>query len=395
MRRFRRGFFFLLTVMALALALAPRGVRAENSVTVRGQYYREPSTRVVQPVVHIVSELPAGLDVSAHYLLDAITSASAAAAPDGDTIFTEYRNESGISLGKTWSRLRVGAAYKYSAESDYWSHTLALFAALRTWSDTATWALSAGFGHDDVSRRMQVNAPPGTTPGSPTCIPSAAITCPMTSVFSGLGYSQVLSPTLLVQGGYEVLVLNGFIASPYRADVLPDNRVRQALSARAAKYFPTTKTGIQLQVRHYWDLKWNQSDPLLVLRSFAGDEAENPWQVRSQTAEARIFQGIGRDVDLRLTGRFYSQGPVNFRCDQGTTPGCYSGPAYTTTDPKLAQVGTVFVEAKAYWEATSLRGQPFFGWFSEGTFELSYGMFFQNTAFANAHVLQTGYALPF
>jgi len=30
-----------------------------------------------------------------------------------------------------------------------------------------------------------------------------------------------------------------------------------------------------------------------------------------------------------------------------------------------------------------------------GTFELSYGRFFQNTSFANAHVLQTGYSMPF
>ena len=53
------------------------------------------------------------------------------------------------------------------------------------------------------------------------------------------------------------------------------------------------------------------------------------------------------------------------------------------------------MEGKVYWAATRWRGHSFFQWFADGTFELSYGMFFQDTQFANAHVLQTGYSLPF
>ena len=170
----------------------------------RGQYYREPSTRVVQPVVEMAADLPAGVDMSAHYLLDAITSASVASGAAGDNLFTEYRNEAGVSVGKTWSRLRLGAAYRYSAESDYWSHTVALSAALRVWSDTGTVAVSGGMGRDQVGRRVQGNSPDVAPPPGGSCVPSRVLTCPLDSVFAGVGYSQVLSPTLLVQGGYEV-----------------------------------------------------------------------------------------------------------------------------------------------------------------------------------------------
>jgi Protein of unknown function (DUF3570) len=391
------------TYLALiaVLLLCPGGARAENRVTVRGQYYREPSTRVVQPVAEMSADLPAGLDLSAHYLLDAITSASAAAGPSGDNIFTEYRSESGVGIGKTWSRVRVGAAYKYSGESDYWSHTVAASVALRTWQDTGTLALSGGLGWDQVGRRPQGNAPVPTAAPGAACAPTALRTCPLDSVFAGVGYSQVLSPTLLVQGGYELAVLNGYLASAYRAvspygmEKVPDNRVRQTLSARAAKYFPRTRTGIQLQYRYYWDLKWDGSDPLLVARSAVTRDQSNPWQVISHTIETRVFQGVGRDVDLRVTGRYYSQGPANFWCDQRQDPTCYGGAQIYTSDPKLQSVGTVFVEGKVYWEATRWRDRAFLGWFSDGTFELSYGVFLQNTAFANAHVLQTGYSLPF
>jgi len=67
----RAAVFFL----ALAGTLAPRaGARADNEVTIRGAYYREPSTRVIQPVVEISKDLPGGFDVRAHYLVDTITS---------------------------------------------------------------------------------------------------------------------------------------------------------------------------------------------------------------------------------------------------------------------------------------------------------------------------------
>jgi hypothetical protein len=63
----------------VAASVAPTTAPAENLVTVRAVYFREPSTRVVQPIVEIARDLPAGWDVRANYLLDAITSASVAA----------------------------------------------------------------------------------------------------------------------------------------------------------------------------------------------------------------------------------------------------------------------------------------------------------------------------
>jgi hypothetical protein len=38
---------------------------------------------------------------------------------------------------------------------------------------------------------------------------------------------------------------------------------------------------------------------------------------------------------------------------------------------------------------------PVLGWISGGTFAISYGRFIQNTSYDFAHVLQTGYTLPY
>ena len=377
---FGRAFALLgISVCLGTVALmSTRAAQAEDHVTVRGQYYREPSTRVVQPVVELGKDLPNGVDVTAHFLLDAITSASAASGTATDSIFTEMRNEAGISVGKSWSRVRAGLAYRYSAESDYWSHMVVGSASFRLWEDTGTLFLSFGGGRDEVGRRVQ-----GSTP-MPSIAPGCTQTCALSTWIGGIWYSQILSPTILVQGGLEGALLDGFQSSPYRQvsgrgmENVPRMRLRNALALRAAKYFPDARFGLQVHYRYYQD--------------FLGDDA---WNIKSHTFEGRLFQRLGRDVEVRLTGRYYSQGAANFWCDLMTQGSCNTSSRYYANDPKLGASSTKFAEAKVFWDATRWRARPFLSWFSPGTFELSYGIYLQSTAFGNAHVLQTGYTLPF
>lgn len=394
----RRPVAFIFGAMAL---LAGYQAAADNHVTLRMQYYREPSTRVVQPVIEIEKDLPGGFDVNTHVLLDAITSASAASGPSGDNIFTEVRDEAAIRIGKNWSRARVTLAYSYSAESDYWSHIVAGGAAFRVWGDTGTLSLSGGVGYDDVGKRVLGAAPTPVMTGP--CVPNGVRHCPLDQQFAGISYSQVLSPTFVVQGGYELALLNGYLASPYRSvpqqqggEVVPDKRWRNAVAARVAYYIPPAGLGLQLHLRYYWDLYYKldgivpapASDPLSTT---GGD----PWKVRSFTAEGRVYKTLGRDVEVRATYRFYSQGSAAFWCDQALGTSCYTNAMLYTTDPKLTPVSTQYLEGKIYWDAARWRGTPFAGWFSAGTFELSYGYYWQNTTYAGAHVLQAGYTIPY
>jgi hypothetical protein len=84
-------------------------------MTVRGNYYREASTRVLAPVVYVEKDVPdERFTVGAEYLLDAVTSASigagAAAVTGGDFLFTEYRHETTLRLSsklRNWSARRL------------------------------------------------------------------------------------------------------------------------------------------------------------------------------------------------------------------------------------------------------------------------------------------------
>jgi hypothetical protein len=384
-RRAGSGLVWLLSAAVLATLLPGAGLRAEDRVTIRGAYFREPSTRVIQPMVEITKDLPGGFDLDAHYLVDTITSASAAAGTAVDSIFTEVRNEVGLGVGKNWDRTRATLSYKYSAESDYWSHALWASLARRFWGDTATIGAFGGFSLDSVLFRGR----------TPTCLAADGFSCPLDSVFAGVAYTQVLSPVSIAQINLDSATMWGFLANPYRQvtmvgyEVFPERRLRTAISARVAYYFPSSSTGLQLQYRYYRDF-------------YPGslDGAPDPWGLSASTIEGRIYHRLRRDLEVRLLYRQYFQQPPAFWCDVGSNPGCMptqSAPPwnYASSDPAIGPVRTEYPEIKLVWDADALREVPFFRWFAAGTFEISYGRYIQNDAFGSAHVLQTSYSMPY
>ena len=363
-------------------------MHAEDLVTIRGAYYREPSTRVIQPVVEITKDLPNGFDVTAHYLVDTITSASAAAtgSTTADSIFTEIRSEVGLTVGKTWDRTRATLSYKYSAESDYWSHAFWASLSRTFWGNTATVGAFGGLSLDSVGFRSR----------RPNCVAPGETSCPLDSGFGGIGYTQVLSPVAVAQINLDGAYLNGFLANPYRVvpngpETFPDQRLRTAVSLRAAYYFPTVETGLQVQYRYYRDF---YPDALP-----AGVSAD-PWGLSAHTIEGRLYHRLSRDLEVRFLYRQYFQQPPAFWCDLAINPGCTAmstsvSSMYMSADPAIGPVRTEYPEVKLIWDAAAWESVPFFRWFAAGTFEISYGRYFQNNSFGDAHVLQTGYSMPY
>jgi len=371
-------------LVVLGLVVRARGA---DQVTIRGAYYREPSTRVIQPVVDIQKDLPHGVDIDAHYLVDAITSASAAAGTTVDNIFTEIRNEVGLGVGKNWDRSRATLSYRYSSESDYWSHGFAGSFAQRMWGDTATLALALGVSFDTMTSRDR----------TPRCATPPSVDCWLHSYFGGLSYTQVLSPVAIAQVDAEVAYLHGFQGNLYRTvggglgyEWPPFYRLRNAVAARFAYYFPSTSTGLQIHYRYYWDLYPGTAET-----------PNDPWHLRASTVEGRVYKQLTRALEVRLLYRYHRQSKADFWCDQAINPACYTlppygpTPAYWSGDPKLGPVHTNYPEIKFLWAADALRPVPFFRWFAAGTFEISYGYYMQNDSFGNAHVLQAGYTMPY
>lgn len=369
---------------ALALLLGPAGGgtgRGEDRVTVRGVYFREPSTRVVQPMLHVSKDLPQGYDVSAHYLLDAISSASIASGALQDEIFTEYRNEVGLAAGKTYDRTRFGLLYRYSREPDYISHTAGLQVTQGVWENSGTVGVAFAAGSDTIGPNLNMR---------------------LRVWFGSVSYEQALSPTLRALLGYEATFFDGFFANPYiqvpnlGREKLPDERLRHAAVARLAHYRPRWRAGAQLAYRFYFD----QGGPAFSLVGRPDDPLASPWYMSAHTVEGRLFKELGRDFELRLTYRYHSQAAAQFWCNTNPRTGgrtdCYGTfPLFYSADEKLGPLATHMPELKLFWEARPLARVPLLRYLAEGTFEASYGYFMQTTHYENGHLLQTGYSLPF
>jgi hypothetical protein len=361
----------LAATLGVSLLAATPG-RSEDRVSVHGAYFREASTRVVQPMIQISKDLPGGVDVGAHFLVDAITSASVAAGGGADALFTELRKEAGVVVGKTWNRTRLSLSYRQSREPDYISHTAGVQWTQGVWDNSGTFNLRLAGGHDTVGPMLDQN---------------------LSVYFGGASYTQALSPTLLAQLGYEAAVLHGYQGNPYVSvpnvghEKPPDERLRHTVAARVAKYLPSSRTGLQLYYRFYIDQK-----------SLAADE--NPWDLTAHTVEGRVFQELPGNLEVRFSYRYHHQGKAAFWCltdpSRGGSTECYGVfPRYASVDDKLGPLTTHTPQVKLVWEARGLGGVPVLDWLAQGAFDVSYGYYVQSSKFGNAHLLETGYSLPF
>jgi hypothetical protein len=289
----------------------------------------------------------------------------------GDNIFTEHRKEAGLSVGKTFVRTHVALSYRQSREPDYVSHAVGLQTSQGVWENTGTLALNLAYSRDTIGpfldKRLEVG-------------------------FAGLSYEQALSPVLLAQLGYELSYLNGFLCNPYDNDsrgraVCPTQRVRHVVVARLARYFPEAAAGLQAHYRLYYDQWW--------------DPKPDPWGMLAHSVEGRVYMDVTPNLELRLSYRFHTQGHARFWfCSadpsRALDPECGAEILnFHTGDEKFGPLRTHLAELKLIWEARALANVPVLAWFALGAFELSYGRYFQTTHYGNAHLLQTGYSLPF
>jgi hypothetical protein len=366
-----------LAAVTVALVVPARG---EDRVSVRGIYYREGSTKVVQPIVEVTKDLPYAFDVTAHGLVDAITSPSILAGVPGDDILTEYRKEAGLGVGKTFGqRTRVGLSYRQSREPDYIAHSFGAQVQQGIWDNSGTVSGNLAYSTDTIGPNLDLY---------------------LKTYFAGVAYTQAISPLALAQVVYELTYMNGFWCNPYELDrfgrgrvMCPDKRMRHVGAVRFAYYFPAFSGGAQLHYRFYIDHYPGK---------LPADEPVDPLHLVSHTVEARLYREMGHGLELRLTYRFHSQGAARFAfCNNHARnvpapPGCEGvTDVFFTNDDKLADFNTHLVELKLYWDARGLVGIPVLAWFADGTFELAYGHYFQPTHYGDAHVLQTGYTLPF
>jgi hypothetical protein len=368
--------------LAFALLVLGFSTARADDVTFRGNYWRDRNTRVLQPEVDFSKELPSGTLLGAHYLLDAITSASVAAGAISDQPFTEVRHEGGFRIGqRIKERALLFASYSYSSESDYRAHTTSVGAAVDLFQRNTTLTGTIAWGHNDVLARI-----------SPT---SAIRIGGLDTVSLLLGVSQVLSKTALVTLGYELNVLgvglskehpeqNGYQGNPYRPVSVQNSPVRESVPFERYRQSFTVGLHLIFPIRSTFT-------PFLAFRPSYRYYTDD-WGVSSHTPELRLIVPTG-PVEWRIGGRLYTQTAASFWNDRGDDVPFYpnggkacstcwggstKGQTYYTSDPKLSEFNTYYVDVRLFFRLGFLHKLGRF--ISNGTVELMYGRLFTERA---------------
>jgi hypothetical protein len=348
----RRAPRLLLVLLVLACTLAgPRAqVRAEDRVTVRGNYYRETSTRVLAPMVTFRKELPdERFALETEYLLDVISSASIAAgalALGGDRVFTEMRHENTLRATSRIGDWGASTFYRYSTETDYTTNRIGVGVSRDFLQRTATLSLSYSASFDRVYRITN-------NLGARSPWTSSRDSNLLQVHYLGIGYTHVLHERVLGGLDLEGIYSIGPQENPYRRarngdpEIHPWIRRRVAPSLWLRVAVPEAKMVLEPRYRLYVD----------------------DWGLRGHLIDSRVHFRPHRNLHLRLRYRFYTQNQAYFWRDDGVWSPDYP---WRTDDPKLDDQRSHTVGLELMWHLDGLAKLQGLGWLAGAWIEANY-----------------------
>ena len=373
--------------LQLAILLALCGTaRADGTLAMRTVYYKETSTRVIQPMIDGLFDVGARGTADGHMLVDAITSASPGSGAANSVAFTERRYEVGGGYtheldgpdGSILDKLRLRGEAKGSTESDYRS----LYGGVRAEADLAQKNATVGLGGGISRDRMDAAGAQGALGGirlkCPGDTTASSIGCHLTTSSMFASATQIVSKNALVAATYDLAYLDGFQSNPYRMVITsggylpekhPFTRLRQAVALSGRLYVPESQTTVIAAYRYYHD----------------------DWKITAHTPELRVVQQCGLDVDASVRYRYYTQTQSFFFEKRYPDPAIMTVDYYTD-DPKMSAFDGHLMEAKLgiLGEAFGLDGN-----WGRARFEGILEYIIQHNRFGNAGVAHVALTVPF
>jgi hypothetical protein len=340
-------------VVATALVLlgVVRLARAQGVAefdTAHSLYYEAPTKThmfVYSPSVDVRASPWSWLDVSGGWQADVVSGASVATkagsvyaanhSPDVVTTASvrDFRNLGHGELAFKGDTTSILGGYAYGVEHDYRSNSLHVNSRTDAYQHNTQFELSYAHNFDQVCNRVQ---------SSTAVLPTQWVALEdSTGCFTGTAgrtldniaidtfeasWAQSWTPVLETQVTYTAQLLDGFQSDPYRSVILgegikaqehvPNDRAREAVTARVAYYLRSFKGAVRLTVRGYHDT----------------------WNIDSGTAELELEKNLGETVRVMLRGRFYKQTGAVFWSDDytGGAPPLGAKGQYWTGDRELS-----------------------------------------------------------
>jgi hypothetical protein len=346
---------------ALVVLLRPRPLVAEDRITLRGNYYRETSTRILAPVVYVEKDAPdERFTIGAEYLLDAVTSASigagAAAVTGGDFLFTEFRHESTLRFNSKLKLWNFGGYFRYSTESDWISRSFGVYAARDVFKRAGTVSISYTANFDSVNQIYGGRIIPWNSTGD-----------------TNLQNVNFLSVGALAEG----IVATGPQENPYRKVINGLDESHPLLRRRGALSgflrFAVPRTPLVLEPRY----------------RLSGDD----WGIVSHGLDLRAHIRFLKRIILRARYRYYTQSGAYFWLPDGAY-----GPdaVYRTADPKMTKFHSHTPGIELTFELDGLAARvPGLHFLRGAWISANYNHIFQTNRFGNARLGSLAFSIPF
>jgi len=306
--KFRQRSYFLVSVIVFTLAFQWTAI-AGSTVTLMTHYYNlTPGLTITKPILSYENRMSLDTTINAKLTVDrvvtdyeGIDSVSGASQHVGElTSSVDTRQEYVVSAAQIIGDWTLSAAYLQSVEKDYLSHAPSIGVAKDFNRRNTT--LSMGYAHNfDTVNGQYMDDEEGKDVDN-----------------YSVSLTQILSRHSLMQLGYTLQNNEGYLSTGNRQIVLendltfdeflPSTRLRQAIAARYAHWFPT-RTAIHFGYRIYQD----------------------DWELNSNTLEFKVYQQLSKRLKFRGEVRLYEQTEVEFMKSSYTGTEQYLTSASTLT----------------------------------------------------------------
>lgn len=290
-------------LLFLALFWAP-SARAADVLDLSMGYYKDTDRLTVHtPSLSISTDLTESTTLSIKYTYetfqkeapnnaaDAVTGATTVSGGTGGG-FDEVRQEIVAGVSQRFGSNLIGVGYFYGTENDFLSNAYSVAVTRELFDNNLTLTALYGKTFDEVDKLDEPR----------TGFPKNKDTDTYT-----ISATQILTPRLLISGGYSLSEVNGFQSLPLRKvkaiqgyiqgipigpvfeEKHPDHRTRQTLFLRLRQYF-LSRTSTDLNFSYYMD----------------------DWGIHAIAAEPRVEHYLSDSVIVRFRYRFYTQTAADF-----------------------------------------------------------------------------------
>lgn len=314
----------LLALWSAFAGAAQAAVLPEDRADAMYHSYDGGGVKVTGPALLLRKSVGGNASVSASYYVDSISGASIDVVTTASP-YKEKRTEYGVGVDYLHRDTAMQLSYTTSEESDYLADTVNVGVAHELYGGQSTLSLGYSRGRDVVGRsdtdfeedidRQQYR----------------------------LGWSQIMSKTLVVSLDYESVAEAGYLNNPYRSarilgasvpERYPGARTSNAVALRAVKGFVAgdkLESSARLDYRYFWDT----------------------WDVRAHTMTAAFQRYLDAHWLAEVHYRYYAQDGASFYSDNFSIE-----LNYMARDKELSTFSSHTVGAKATYRLSSDPAAP-------------------------------------